>query len=272
MPDNPTYLLGMEPAEVQRLGRQHEAWRDPTERVWRRAGFGPGQTIIDLGCGPGFCSLDLARLVGDSGRVIAVDSNATATNELSTAIRASGVQHIEVIRADVRSFDPSPWTPDGVFARWLFSFLENPEAVVQGLASRLRAGATVAVMDYWNYLALRTEPSAPLFRRVFRAVYDSYSAEGGGSLDVAGTLPALFRKCGLDVKTTEPVCLIARSRSPLWNWVGEFQRVYLPTLVDKGYLTAADLVEYESWWQQQDSNDDAFLFTPPVLCIIAVKR
>ncbi|HEY3398906.1 MAG TPA: class I SAM-dependent methyltransferase [Armatimonadota bacterium] len=34
---------------------------------------GPGDTVVDLGCGPGWFTLPLARLVGDTGRVIAVD-------------------------------------------------------------------------------------------------------------------------------------------------------------------------------------------------------
>jgi len=33
----------------------------------------PGDTVIDLGCGPGFLTMDMARLVGPEGRVIAVD-------------------------------------------------------------------------------------------------------------------------------------------------------------------------------------------------------
>ena len=85
-------------------------------------------------------------------------------------------------------FDLSAWNPDGVFARWLFCFLPDPETLVRQVASALRAGATLAVMDYWNYPAIRTEPSTPLFRKVFKAVFDSF-ADARGSLDVAGRLP-----------------------------------------------------------------------------------
>ena len=33
----------------------------------------PGMTVMDVGCGMGFCSIAMARVVGDSGQVIAVD-------------------------------------------------------------------------------------------------------------------------------------------------------------------------------------------------------
>jgi SAM-dependent methyltransferase len=270
MTRDPEYLLGMEPAEVQRLEQQHQTWRSLTERVWALAGFGAGQSLVDLGSGPGFTSLDLARLVGPSGRVVAVDSSTIATDQLRSAIRRAGIANVEVVLADVTRFDPSPWKPDGIFARWLFCFLPDPDTVLHGVASRLTAGATVAVMDYWNYFAIRTEPSTPLFRRVFQAVYDSF-ADAGGSLDVAGRLPALLEKAGLRVTHVEPLCQVGRPGSEPWRWVAAFQEIYLPTLVTKGYLTAAEIEEYMAWWQEQAGNENTLLFGPPLLGVIGVK-
>ena len=79
MAANQEYLLGMDPAEIRRLEQQHETWRHQTERVWKLAGFRAGQTIVDLGSGPGFTSLDLVGVVGASGRVVAVDSSTVAS-------------------------------------------------------------------------------------------------------------------------------------------------------------------------------------------------
>lgn len=265
------YLLGMEPSEVRRLERQHAAWRDVTSNVWGLAGFGVGQTLIDLGSGPGFTSVDLAHLVGESGRVIAVDSSLTATDQLRAMTSRNGIENIEVITSDVTHFDPSPWRPDGVFARWLFCFLHDPDGVVQHVASGLRPGAVVAVMDYWNYLAIQTEPRSPLFTKVFRAVYDSF-ADGGGSLDVAGRLPVLFHAAGLYVTHVEPLCRVGRPGSPIWRWVSEFQQLYLPTLVRKGYLTGAELETYTVWWQERENDNSTILFAPPLLCVIGVKQ
>jgi len=65
MSNGSDYLLGMEPAEVARLERQHAAWHGQTHRVWELAGFGAGQTLVDLGSGPGFAAVELAQLVQD---------------------------------------------------------------------------------------------------------------------------------------------------------------------------------------------------------------
>jgi SAM-dependent methyltransferase len=270
MAANEEYLLGMKPAEVRRLEQQHETWRDHTERVWKLAGFRAGQTLVDLGSGPGFTSLDLAGVVGESGRVVAVDSSAVATDTVREAARRRGIANVEVVTADVSRFDLSAWNPDGVFARWLFCFLPDPEKLVRQVASGLRAGAILAVMDYWNYLALRSEPSTPLFRKVFHAVFDSFT-DAGGSLEVAGRLPALFAATGFRVTQIEPLCQVGRPGSPVWHWVTAFQTLYLPTLVQKKYLTRAELERYENWWREQERNENTILFAPPVLGVIGVK-
>lgn len=48
-----------------------------------------GQTVVDLGCGPGFFTLDMARIVGDDGRVIAVDMQQAMLDILARRARDS---------------------------------------------------------------------------------------------------------------------------------------------------------------------------------------
>jgi ubiquinone/menaquinone biosynthesis C-methylase UbiE len=61
--------------EIARLEFQHAVWRDDAAEAWRRAGFLPGDTVIDVGAGPGFATLDIATIVGPHGRVIAIDQS-----------------------------------------------------------------------------------------------------------------------------------------------------------------------------------------------------
>ncbi len=270
MPDQPTYLLGMAPDEVRRLAHQHDAWRAETERLWMLAGIGPGQTVVDLGCGPGFTSLDLARRVGDAGKVVAIDVSATALHELKSAAGREGLLNIEVVEAFEAEVELTQYAPDVVFARWLYWFLPEPEASVRRVAASLRPGARFAVMDYCNYHGIGTEPRADLFDRVFRAVYQSVS-DAGGSLDVAGRLPGLFRANGL--RTTHLVALnqVARPGDPIWTWVSTFQELHLPALVERGYLTADELSAHQAWWTAAGRSPDAVFFAPPVMGVVGVK-
>ena len=47
-----SYVLGTADLELQRLERQHAIWRDDALASWDRAGFGPGQRLLDLGKEP----------------------------------------------------------------------------------------------------------------------------------------------------------------------------------------------------------------------------
>jgi len=67
------YVLGTECDELARLGLQHQLWLEQAAAAWERAGFHRGQNLLDVGCGPGFATLDLAQRVGPRGNVVAVD-------------------------------------------------------------------------------------------------------------------------------------------------------------------------------------------------------
>ena len=67
------YPLGATSAEHARLIRQAVIWDPFTERLFRDAGIGPGQRVLDIGSGVGDVAMLAARLVGQSGAVIGVE-------------------------------------------------------------------------------------------------------------------------------------------------------------------------------------------------------
>ena len=75
------YLLGDTIAEHQRLVRQAAIFDPFTERLFRDAGIGPGQRVLDVGSGVGDVAILAAKLVGPSGIVVGVerDSKTLAT-------------------------------------------------------------------------------------------------------------------------------------------------------------------------------------------------
>ena len=62
--EDDAYVLGTQSHELERLQLQHSLWRPAAEEAWDRAGLSPGQRVLDLGAGPGFAAVDLARRVG----------------------------------------------------------------------------------------------------------------------------------------------------------------------------------------------------------------
>ena len=54
MKEKEAYILGTDSDELHRLGIQHQVWASEAQAGWKAAGINRGDTILDLGSGPGF--------------------------------------------------------------------------------------------------------------------------------------------------------------------------------------------------------------------------
>lgn len=261
------YLLGTHDAELRRLALQHQLWAGPTTAAWDRAGFGPGQQLLDLGCGPGYASFELARLVGPDGSVLAIDRSRRFMEHLRAEAAARGIGNVRAEVADITSLRLEPGSLDGCFARWVFSFLDDPAPVLAPLARALRPGGRLVVLDYCHYLGFLIAPPTPLSRRVIQAIHAALAAQGDP--DVGSTLPAAMTRAGLKIRSVRPLVRSARPGDPLWQWPATFFDTFLPTLVDSGGLDEEDRRRFMEEWHARSRDDGAYLLTPPMVEIVA---
>ena len=265
------YLLGTDPEEGRRLEKQHRLWSAETHDLWARAGFCPGDRLLDLGCGPGFAALELAQRVGASGHVLAVDESTRFIETLVRETERRGLAHLTARVQGVETLQLEPDSLDGAFARWLFCFLPDPAPVIERVAKGLRTGGRFAVWDYLNYHATKLYPPSPAFDRVLEAVFESWGRTGG-DLNVGERLPELLAGAGFRVVDLVPILRFARPGTPLWEWPTGFFFGYVPRLVEAGLLTNAERRAFEADWHQREQNPWAFLSAPPMVGIIAEKR
>lgn len=264
------YHLGVSAEELARLGYQHQVWQEVTQRLWSLAGFGPGQSLLDLGCGPGFATLELARLAGSEGQVHAVDSASQFTNHLRAQLDAAQVRNVRVHDCDVRDLPLTDATLDGVFARWLLCFVDDPRRVCEEVARVLRPGGVFLAWDYFNYRAVGVFPGDDAIRKLFDGYYQS-ALDHGGSYDVAQHLPGMLTTSGFEIEHLEPINRVAKPGSRVWAWVSEFNRGYVPKLVESGFFTPDDAERFWQAWAEAEANPATFFFPPPMLGIVARK-
>jgi len=140
------YVLGSAEAEHERLIRQG-AWLAPiTERFFRAAGIGPGQRVLDVGCGVGEVTLLTARLVGPTGKVIGVDRDVVALAKARSRAAGAGIDWVQFVEADLSNVGAD--TPfDAVVGRFILMFLPSPVTVMRDLAAKVRPGGVLAFQE-----------------------------------------------------------------------------------------------------------------------------
>lgn len=269
MTEEDEYLLGTGAVELARLELQHNIWNSWTERLLELAAFAPSGRLLDLGAGPGFTTRSLAQRAPEA-TIVALDTSPRFAAHLRHLASREGLRHVSFQQCDVHSLPLEASSCDGALARWLFCFLREPEQVVAELARVLRPGARLAILDYFNYLAVGFQPPAPELGRVFQAVHKSF-AEHGGSLDICGILPGLLSKHGFQIAHLLPICEVSRPREPFWRWFRAFRDSYFERLVEGGQLSAAELAAFDSTFAAREQDPGAFFFTPPMLGIVAIR-
>src|SRR6266705_4152087 len=89
------YVLGYTNAEHERLIRQAERIGPVTERLFRSAGIGPGQRVLDLGSGVGDVAMLVARLVGASGEVVGIEREASSIARAEARVASAGLRNVK---------------------------------------------------------------------------------------------------------------------------------------------------------------------------------
>lgn len=265
------YVLGTQDAELRRLGFQHRLWSRQAAQAWEAAQFRPGQRLLDIGCGPGFATTELAQLVGPDGAVVGVDASERFINYLRARAAAISLPQIDARVGDVQNLDLPAGAFDGAYARWVLCFVSDPAKVVRGVAAALKPGGVFVIQDYYYYRGAAICPTRPVVRQVFEAVDQSWRRRGGDP-DVGQRLPTMLVEAGFDVQRIDPIVRVARPDTALWDWPATFFANYLPVLVEMNLITPADAEEWNDHWRQRTADPASAFITPPMLNILAVRR
>ena len=124
----------------ERLDRQIA----PIGRVaMARAGFAPGQRVLDIGCGCGETSFEIAGKV-TPGRVDGLDISAMLLEIARTDAAAKGLSNVSFTQADAQVQAMPPAAYDVVFSRFGVMFFDDPTAAFANIRPALKPGGRLA--------------------------------------------------------------------------------------------------------------------------------
>jgi len=128
----------------------------------------PAMNVLDIGCGPGTITLDVARKLSH-GSVTGVDLNEDALKNARKVAIDAGLSNIEFKAGDTYSLEFSDKTFDLIYSHALFEWLQEPVKALREQARVTRTGGwVIAMVSSWDYIVLY--PECPELRRIIIAL------------------------------------------------------------------------------------------------------
>ncbi len=117
----------------------------------------PGDTVCDLGCGNGFYTLQLAKLVGEQGKVLAVDIQPEMLHLLQERAKAEGITNIEPVTGTQVDPGLKPESVDLILLVDVYHEFSHPHQMLQAMRRALKPGGRIALAEFRE-----EDPSVPI--------------------------------------------------------------------------------------------------------------
>lgn len=220
-----------------------------------------GQRVLDVGCGPGTVTADLAAAVGPEGRVTGVDRAGGVLAQARAAAAERGLRNVEFAVADVLALGFPDDSFDVVHAHQVLQHLGDPVGALREMRRVCRPGGVVAARDA-DYAAMTWFPQQPLLEE-WLALYRRVARANGGEPDAGRRLQAWAREAGFgDVAATASTWCYATPEDRTW-WSGLWaERTvasgYAALAVDGDHTSAAELARIAEAWRAWGADEDGW--------------
>ena len=244
--------------------------------VWRTAdnsagyllsSLRPGQRLLDVGCGPGTITLDLAELVAP-GVVLGIDASADVIEQARAAADARprpGTTDVSFAVGDVYALDHSDGTFDVVHAHQVLQHLADPVAALREMRRVLAPGATLAVRDADYGRFTWSPPSGRLTR--WNELYHQVTERNRADADAGRHLEGWVREAGFaDVRASASTWTFDQPDTRAWwgdLWADRVQQSAFATqAVQYGFADEHELAELADAWRAWAADPASTLTIP----------
>lgn len=211
-----------------------------------------GVSLLDVGCGPGTITADLAGLVAP-GRVTALEMTGEALRLAEAEARARARENIDFVVGDVCALDFPDDTFDVVHAHQVLQHVADPVRALSEMRRVCRPGGIVAARDS-DYAGFTWFPRVPELDE-WLVLYRQAARANGGEPDAGRRLLSWARSAGFtDVTATASTWCFATPEDRRWwggMWADRIQRSDLARqLLAGGAATEGDLRRVAAGWRR----------------------
>lgn len=167
------------------------------------AGIGSGMRVLDLACGAGSQSIQVAKRVGPAGRVVASDISATMLEHVRRNAARAGLQNMEILECAAENLNETQDPFDASISRLGLMLFPSPREALEAVQRVLKPGARFAALAFTTPAnnPFMAQPMANLLHHAGKSPPPP-GQPGIFALGGDGILESLTKDSGLaDVKT-----------------------------------------------------------------------
>lgn len=157
------------------LARAH--WPNTAE-LFDRVGIHAGMRCLDLGCGGGEVTFEIARLIGPGGHVTGIDMDEVKLALARESGRERGLTNLEFRAANVNEWS-EPGSYDLVYCRFLLEHLRRPIDLVREMWAAVKPGGSIVVedADFDGVFCHPADEGFAFWARAFPKVLESHGGD-----------------------------------------------------------------------------------------------
>ena len=225
-----------------------------------------GTSLLDVGCGPGTITVDLARRV-EPGLVVGIDREPAVVAAATASYPPAAHPNLRFVTADVYGLDLDDESFDVVFAHQVLQHLTDPVAALREMRRVLRVGGLLAVRDadYGAFTWFPADPALDEWLDVYHRLTRVNRAEADGGRHLAHWV----RRAGFDDRTvTSSNWTYATADERAW-WGGLWaDRVtssdFATQALETGVASSAQLARFADAFRRWAQERDGLFLVPSV--------
>jgi len=222
----------------------------------------PGTNVLDVGCGPGTITVDIARLVAP-GRVRGIDAAADVVADARASAGESA--NVEFAVDDVYALAAADASFDVVHAHQVLQHLPDPVGALREMRRVCKPGGVVAARD-GDYGAFRWYPDEPMLDR-WLDLYETIARHNRGEPDAGRFLLAWAHAVGFtEVEAGASVWCFATPEDREW-WGGLWADRMTESAIGRqavaeGFATAEEVRAVAEGWRRWAAHPDGWFLVP----------